>query len=129
MLVNSNDPNVSDEMLCDYFGLYPDSIKVLSPSGTTAYKSAVSFKESVASGASFSDNICGLLSVITAAINLKSIISTLIIINTILVCLGIALIGYLALSGTLTAISGLVVAGISLIPAAITSLIAYLKQP
>ncbi len=129
MLVNSNDPNVCDEMLCDYFGLYPDSIKVLSPSGTTAYKSATSFKESVSSGASFGENICGLLSVITAAINLKSTISTLIIINTILVCLGIATVGYLALSGILAAVSGLVVAGVSLIPAAITALVAYLKQP
>lgn len=129
MLVNSNDPNVCDEMLCDYFGLYPDSIKVLSPSGSTAYKSAVSFKEKIASGASFGENICGLLSILTAAINLKSIISTLLIINTILVCLGIAAVGYLALSGMLTALSGILVAGVSLIPAAITALVAYLKQP
>ncbi len=129
MLVNSNDPNVCDEMLCDYFGLYPDSIKVLSPSGSTAYKSAVSFKESISAGASFGDNLCGLLSSITSAINLKSIISILLIVNTILICLSVGVVGYLAFSGILTSISGVLVALCSLLPAAVTALIAYFKQP
>lgn len=129
MLVNSNDPNVCDEMLCDYFGLYPDSIKVLSPSGTTAYKSAVSFKESISAGASFGDNLCGLLSSITSAINLKNIISILLIVNTVLVCLSVGVVGYLTFSGILTSVSGLLAALCSLIPAAVTALIAYFKQP
>ncbi len=129
MLVNSNDPNVCDEMLCDYFGLYPDSIKVLTPSGTTAYKSATAFKESVSAGASYSENICGLLSSITSAINLKSIISTLLIVNTILVCLSVAAIGYLCFSGVLLSVTGIIATLISLVPATVTSIIAYLKQP
>ena len=129
MLVNSNDPNVCDEMLCDYFGLYPDSIKVLSPSGTTAYKSAVSYKESISAGASFGDNVCGLLSSITSAINLKNIISTLLIVNTVLICLSVGVVGYLTFSGILTSVSGVLVALCSLAPAAITALIAYFKQP
>lgn len=129
MLVNSNDPNVCDEMLCDYFGLYPDSIKVLSPSGATAYKSAVSFKESISAGACYGDNLCGLLSSITSAINLKSIISILLIVNTILICLSVGALGYLAFSGILTSIAGVLVALCSLIPAAVTALIAYFKQP
>ena len=129
MLVNSNDPNVCDEMLCDYFGLYPDSIKVLSPSGTTAYKSAGSFKESVSAGASFGENLCGLLSSITSAINLKNIISTLLIVNTVLVCLSVGAVGYLAFSGVLTSVSGLLAAFCSIVPAIVTALIAYFKQP
>lgn len=129
MLVNSNDPNVSDQMLCDYFGLYPDSIKVLSTSGVTAFKSATAFKESMSAPACFTKNICGLLCAITSAINLKSIISTLLIINIVLVSVSVGLLGYLAFSGVLTALSGFMLFLISLIPPAVTALVAYLKQP
>lgn len=33
MLIDSSDPNLTEEMICDYMGLYDDSVKVMSTGG------------------------------------------------------------------------------------------------
>lgn len=40
MLIDSSDPNLTEEMICDYMGLYDDSVKVMSTAGCHMYKNS-----------------------------------------------------------------------------------------
>ncbi len=45
LLINNCDQNICEEMLCDYFELYADSVKIMSGSGVHMYKNAVTKTE------------------------------------------------------------------------------------
>lgn len=128
MLVRSNDPNISEDMICDYFGLYPDSVKLLSPAGVSAYYSATSYKESIAAKASCSGDICGFLSLVTSAIKLKGICSALLILQIVLLCLGVGVLAYFAFTASLLKMPVLLFGGFQLLSAAITAIAASIKQ-
>jgi len=128
MLVETNDPNISEEMLCDYFGLYPDSIKVLTPSGVSAYKKGTAYQESVSAPASFGSDICGFLAIVTSAIRVKALTSILFIINIIGVCITLATAFYMILSGIISVL-GIGIFLAQLILTALTSIVAHLYQP
>lgn len=129
MLVNSNDPNITDEMLCDYFGLYKGSIKVLSPSGVTAYNTVNQYKDSVSAPAAYGDDLNGFLATVTAAIKIKSISSALLIMQIVFMCLGVGAVGYLTLTASLLKLPSLIISAVQLGFAAITALVAKLNQP
>lgn len=128
MLVRSNDPNISEDMICDYFGLYPDSVKLLSPAGVSAYYSATSYKESIAAKATYSGDICGFLSLVTSAIKLKGICSALLILQIVLLCLGVGVLAYFAFTASLLKLPVLLFGGFQLLSAAITAIAASIKQ-
>jgi len=129
MLINSNDPNLSEEMLCDYFGLYPDLVKVMSTTAVSAYKTAGAYTESVSAPASYGENISGLLAIVTSSIRMKSILTTMLIIQLLLFVLGIALTGYYIFTAGIMSLPLLGVLGFQLAGALITSLVAHLRQP
>ena len=129
MLINSNDPNVSEEMLCDYFGLYPDLVKVMSGTGVAAYKNVGAYTESASAPASYGDNICGFLSAVTSSIRMKGILNTMLIVQLLLFVLGFALVGYSVFTSGIMSLPVLGVLGFQLIGALVTSLVAHLRQP
>lgn len=47
VLVNNCDQNLTEEMICDYFDLYGDSVKIMSGSGVHMYKNATEKVESL----------------------------------------------------------------------------------
>ncbi len=128
MLINTNDPNVTEEMLCDYFGLYPDLVKLLSASGVSAYKKNTAFCESVSAPASYSGDICGFLSLITAAINLKKITKTSFVLQIILSVLGLVASGYMIVSGLMTNCATALL-GYQLLSGAVAYIVSKIKQP
>ncbi|MBO7519140.1 MAG: hypothetical protein J6T73_00035, partial [Clostridia bacterium] len=71
MLVENCDPNVSEEMICDYFGLYDDSIKVMTNVGTYMYKNATADAETVSAPAALRSNKFSLLSIMCSASNIR----------------------------------------------------------
>lgn len=129
MLVSSNDANITEEMLCDYFGLYPDSIKIMSASGVGSYKSETEYRESVSAPASFKDGICGFLAIVTSAIRIKSITDILMIVQLVGVILSLALCGYLLITGVLSTLPAVYIALFQLILTAIIKLISSFYQP
>ena len=129
MLVNSNDPNITDEMLCDYFGLYPDSIKVMTVSGVSAYKKNEAYKENISAPAAFTGSVCALLATVTASIRLKTIIKVLSVMQIIAICIGMALCGYYLLAGLLATSSSVLLVLFQLITTGIIFLTSYFKQP
>lgn len=71
VLVNNTDPNLSEEMICDYLGLYEDSVKVISSAGRHMYKNATVKVKSASAPAAYKGNPLGLASLITSASKIK----------------------------------------------------------
>ena len=71
VLVNNTDPNLSEEMICDYLGLYEDSVKVMSSAGRHMYRNSSAKVRSTSAPAAYKGNPLGLASLITSASKIK----------------------------------------------------------
>ena len=99
LLINNCDPNVTEEMLCDYFGLQTDFVKIMQSGSVKEYREKTEFRESVSAPASFSGNACGLAAIITASIRMKRLGAVMAALNIILTVVGIAAAAVLLVSG------------------------------
>ncbi|MEE0840680.1 MAG: hypothetical protein U0L72_09110 [Acutalibacteraceae bacterium] len=125
LLISNCDQNISEEMLCDYFDLYDDSIKIMSGSGVHMYKTAVNYCENISSGASVKAGAIGLSAVLFSANRVKSAVSLLQIFHYISAILGVIIFGYIIFGNASLYISGALVAAFQLICFALSG-IAYL---
>lgn len=71
LLVDNCDPNVNEKMICDYFGIYDDSVKVMTNVGTYMYKNAVEDASTVSAPAAFRTNRFSLLNIMCCASNIR----------------------------------------------------------
>lgn len=127
MLINSSDPNMTEEMICDYFGLYEDSVKVMSAAGCHMYKNAVTPNESCFAPAAYKGNPMGLAAIIGNAGKIKKSNLTLTVLYVVLSVLGAVLFAYMSFDGSGSLMSGASVLLYSLISTAV-SYILYLTQ-
>lgn len=96
LLVDNCDCNVSEQMLCDYFGIDPDYIKIMTDSGIHMYKSQVNYTKSSSAPAVFLKRSAVLPSILITAIKAKKAVSmwrVLHIVSTSLAALVILSIG------------------------------------
>lgn len=89
ILVKNCDPNLSEKMLCDYFGLYEDSISIMNKQGCDYFDTAAAYQESRSAGASFGKSVCGFFAAMTAAIQIKSLFHSMSALYVVTVILGI----------------------------------------
>ncbi|MBQ8303566.1 MAG: hypothetical protein IJX79_01250 [Clostridia bacterium] len=75
ILVNNCDSNISEQMLCDYFSLDPDCIRIMTDSGIHMYKTQVNYTKSSSAPAVFLRRSAVLSSIILTAIKTKKAIS------------------------------------------------------
>ena len=71
MLINNSDPNISESMLCDYFGLYDDSVKVMTNVGTYMCKNATAETSVISAPAAFRGSKLNILRIIGCASDLR----------------------------------------------------------
>ncbi|MBR4761548.1 MAG: hypothetical protein IK086_02795 [Clostridia bacterium] len=71
MLVENSDPNVNEKMLCDYLGVYEDSVKVMTNVGVHMYKNAASDTSVISAPASFKGSRISLLRIMCCASNIR----------------------------------------------------------
>lgn len=71
MLVENCDPNVNEEMICDYFGLYDDSVKVMTNVGTYMYRNATADIDTISAPAVLGSKKISLLNIMCAASNIR----------------------------------------------------------
>jgi hypothetical protein len=76
ILVNNCDSNVSEQMLCDYFGLDPDYIKIMTDSGIHMYKAQVNYTKTSTAPAVYLKRSAVLPSIFITAIKTKKAVST-----------------------------------------------------
>ncbi|HHW46772.1 MAG TPA: hypothetical protein GXX17_07720 [Clostridiales bacterium] len=123
LLINSNDPNITEQMLSDYFGLYVDSIKIMDPVAVQLYKQEANYQENTNALALYTDTVCGFAAALTACIKLKSTIAANTVVHILGVILGIALAAYFVLTSHFTFITALWIIIYQLFFTVITSLI------
>ena len=94
VLVNNCDPNISEEMLCDYFGLYSNSVKVMTNAGVHMYKTLCEKTESCSAPAAFRSSQLTFISILNCASKIKKSNSVLSFIYALFCLLGILFMAY-----------------------------------
>ncbi len=127
VVVDPKDPNTTEAMICDYFGLPNDALKVMNHNGRVSYERTAAPTESASAPAAFGKNVCGFFSCVTSAIRLGGIYSLLTALFVIAAVLGIVLVAYLGISGKTSLINPLTLTGFQLLFAAISAIISKIK--
>ncbi len=99
LLVSNNDPNITEEMICDYFGLYDDSVKIMSNAGNHIYKTAIKKAERCTAAAAFRGVPFTLVSILNCAARIKKSNLILKMFYLALALTGITLFIYLSFAG------------------------------
>lgn len=71
LLVDTCDPNITSEMVCDYFGLYDESVYVMGSSGAQLYQNNSKMKDSISAYAAHKGKCEGFLSIFNCAARIK----------------------------------------------------------
>lgn len=127
VVVDPKDPNASTEMLCDYFGLPDDALKVMNHNGRTVYGTLTAPTESMSAPAAYGKNVCGFFSSVSSAVSLNGIYAVLKAIFIIAAALGAFLLVYLCLMSRFNLITGLTVSGFQLAFTAVSAIFAKLR--
>lgn len=127
IVVDPKDPNTTEAMICDYFGLPNDALKVMNHNGRVSYERTAATVEAASAPASFKDNICGFFSAVTASIRLKGVYTLLTAVMIIAAALGVLLTVYLAVAGKSHLVTPLTVSAFQLLFTAISAIIARIK--
>ncbi len=93
VLVHNCDPNISNQMLCHYFGLYSESIAIMSKQGSVKYQECLKPRPSMHAGASYRGSVSGLFAILTASIHIKRSTQSMILLYVFAVILGILAVG------------------------------------
>ena len=100
LLVNSCDPNLIEEMICDYFGLYSDSVKVMSAAGCHMYKNTVTPTKTVSAPAVYRSNPLALATILNCASKIKKSNTLLTVMYVLSAVLGTVIFAYASLGGS-----------------------------
>ena len=106
ILVNNTDPNLTEEMICDYLGLYDDMVKVMSVAGCNMYKNTVRTEKEISAPAMYKGNPTGFSSIINCAGRIKKSNAVLTVLYILSCVLGVVLFAYKAFAGVGSLLSG-----------------------
>lgn len=129
MLINSSDPNLTEEMICDYFGLYDDSVKVMSAAGCHMYKNAVTFTDKCFAPAAYKGNPIGLAAIINSANRIKKSEILLTVLYALTSIFGTVIFTYMSFNGSGSPASSLTVLLYELICTAVSYILYLIKKP
>ncbi|MDO4608423.1 MAG: hypothetical protein Q4B40_04445 [Clostridia bacterium] len=102
LLVENCDPNVTEAMICDYFGLHEDSIKIMSNAGVHMYKNAEPDVLRCSAPAAYRGSGLNFIKIINCASGIKESNRLLTILYSIFAVLGAVYFIYAAFSGLMT---------------------------
>ena len=105
LLVNNCDPNVTEEMLCDYFGLPEDFVKIMQSGSVRVFKEQTEFCESVPAKAAFSGGAEGLAAIVTSSIKIKRLTAIMTVLHILLCFAGVSAAIALTILGKLSLLS------------------------
>lgn len=129
VLVSSTDPNLTEEMICDYLGLYTDSVKVMSAAGCHMYKNTVSPVKSTDAPAVYKGNPLALPAILNCAGKFKK--SNILLSAAYIICAVMAtvLFAYSSFGGSGSPVSDTVLLLYCLITTVITYLLYLTERP
>ncbi|MBQ4119664.1 MAG: cation-translocating P-type ATPase [Clostridia bacterium] len=127
MLVNNTDPNINEEMICDYLGLYSDSVMIMTNAGYHMYKNTAVKRDSFSAPAVFRFGNISIARIMNCASKIKRSNTILTVMYIISAVLGIMFFAYSSFAGSTTIVGGTTILLYSLICTAV-SYIAYLFE-
>lgn len=130
VLIKNTDPNITEEMACDYLGLYSDSVKIMSGAGYHMYKNATLEQENIAAPAAYKRSTpCILATILNCAARIKSSNLLLTVTYVISAILGIVIFTYSSFGGSGELLESSFVLLYSVITAAVSYLLYLLRRP
>ena len=100
ILVNNTDPNINEEMICDYLGLYSDSVMIMTNAGFHMYKNSTYDKESVSAPASFRRGNISVARIVNCANKICRSNTLLTILYIVSAILGFVIFAYSSFAGS-----------------------------
>lgn len=129
MLIQSSDPNMTEEMICDYIGLYEDSVKIMTSAGCHMYRNTACPAESVSAPAAYKGNPIGLSAIVTAANRICKAFTKLTVLYLITAILGAILFVYMSFDGKGSPAGGEMLLLYEVIGTALSALIYLFEKP
>lgn len=129
LLVNNTDPNLTEEMICDYLGLYDDSVKVMSAAGCHIYKNVSASSKTASAPAAYKNNNICLAAILNCATRIKRSNMLLTVCFIIFAVLGAIIFAYTSFGGSASLINGSVLLIYNLICTALSYLIYLIEKP
>ena len=129
IIVDNCDPNISAQMLTDYFELYNETIFVMSKQGSDYYKALIQHKEHRRAGVAYKKRVEGLIAALTASINIKKYISRMTALHICSVVLGLLALMTCVFTSFIKIITPFNLLLLQLILTAITLLPTVLRKP
>ena len=129
VFVKNCDPNISDNMLSDYFGLYKGSIHVMTRQGADQFSLITEEKENYKAGAVYTNSVCGLFATLTASIGIKKLSGLLYILYTLCTVLGLLATTLVSFAGILSTVNPWMLLLSQLILTVLTLIPVIFKRP
>ena len=127
LLINNTDPNLSNEMICDYLGLYEDSVMVMSAAGCNMYKNTSTPVESCSTPAVFRGKPITLAKILNCANRIRRSKTALTVMYVLTAVLGILTFAYTSFAANDTLMGGATIL-LYAVASTILTLITYLTQ-
>ena len=102
LLVENCDPNITEEMLCDYFGLYQNSVKIMTNSGVYMLKNITPDLPECSAPAAYVGSHLNLIKIINCASLIKRSSKLISVMYSLFAILGIVCFLYAAFSGLMS---------------------------
>ena len=128
LLVDSADPNLSAGMLCDYFGLYGESVKLIPSAAVPLLEQVTEPAEKADAPALYRVTVGGFAALLTAAIRLKGTVTAMTALHVTGMCLGLALAAYFTFAGLPAFVAALPLAAYQLVCTLLTCLVPLIHK-
>lgn len=128
-LIDSCDPNLTGEMVCDYFGLYSESVRVMGSLGSQLNRNATEMQEDFSSVAAYRGSAIGLLEIFCAAGRLKASVNIGAVLHIILSSALLLFLTYSSLVGAVMPFGTMSVLIFSLIILVVYLITYLIKRP
>ncbi len=129
LLINNTDPNLSDEMICDYLGLYEDSVMVMSTAGCNMHKNTAEPLENTSAPAAFLGKQITLAKLLNCANRIRKSNTTLTVMYILSAVLGIIMFAYTSFTATNTLMDGGTILLYALISSVLTTILYITQKP
>lgn len=129
LLINNTDPNLSSEMICDYLGLYDDSVMVMTAAGCNMHKSIATSVENCSAPAAFRGKQISLAMLLNCANRIRKSNTVLTVMYILSAVLGIITFAYSSFTATNTLMNGGAILLYALISTVLTIALYITQKP
>ncbi|MBQ6848273.1 MAG: cation-translocating P-type ATPase [Clostridia bacterium] len=129
LLVKTSDPNITEAMVCDYLGLYEDTVKVMTAAGCHIYVNTVAPVKSISAPAAFKTNPSALPAILNCAGKIKRANIILTAAYIISAVFGVLMFSYASFGGSGSLLSDSTLLLYSILSTALTYLLYLTQKP